>query len=131
LSNGRRVGFCNVKSGSTFVFPVVERADIFVFGDLCRRDAQDQGADDGRLDRGSEWFVRGKGQRDDVSIAPPAEHFLSKSQAEVQFIPRPVLQKHLSDGPGVQVEETIPNLAACAAKVQTVAAGDSGGEGSA
>lgn len=53
--------------------------------------------------------------------------FLNKSQTEIKNIVRPVLEKHLSSVLGSsRIEETIQNPAACAAKVQTAAAGDLG-----
>jgi flotillin len=64
---------------------------------------------------------------DDASIAAAAEHFLNKSQTEIKNIVRPILENHLSSVLGtLSNEEVIQNPAACAARVQTVAAGDLG-----
>ena len=62
---------------------------------------------------------------DEVSIATAVEHFLSKGQAEVKNIVRPILEKHLSSVLArSSLEEASQDPAACAATVQTAAAKD-------
>ena len=62
---------------------------------------------------------------DDTSMAAAAEHFLSKGQAEIKTMVRPLLEKHLSSVFGnSRAEEAVQNPAACAAQVQTSASAD-------
>ena len=127
LPDGRFVGFRIVKGGGTFVFPLIERADVLslevITIDMPRSKAQSA---DGRA-VGADCSAQVKINSDDVSIVAAAEHFLSKSQAEIKNNVRPVLEKHLNSVLGSsRIEEAIQNPAACAARVQTAAAGDLG-----
>jgi flotillin len=127
LPDGRFAGFRIVKGGGTFVFPVIERADVLSLEvttiEMSRAKAQAAG---GRAVE-ADCVAQVKINSDDVSIAAAAEYFLSKSQTEIKNIVRPVLEKHLSSVLGnLSVEEATQNPAACAARVRTAAAVDLG-----
>jgi flotillin len=127
LPDGRFVGFRIVKGGGTFVFPVIEKADVLSLEvatiEMPRSKAQTTGGHAVEADCAAQIKI----DSDDGSIVAAAEHFLNKSQTEIKNIVRPVLEKHLSSVLGsLSIEETIQNPAACAARVQTAAAGDLG-----
>jgi flotillin len=127
LPDGRFAGFRIVKGGGTFVFPVIERADVLslevITIDMPGSKAQSAGGQAVEVDCSAQVKINS----DDGSIVAAAEYFLSKSQTEIKNIVRPVLEKHLSSALGnLSTEETIQNPAASAAKVQTAAAGDLG-----
>jgi flotillin len=127
LPDGRSVGFRIVKGGGTFVWPVIERADVLSLEvttiDLPRAKAQAAGGRAVEADCSAQVKINS----DDVSIVAAAEHFLSKSQAEIKNSVRPVLEKHLNSALGSSsIEEAIQNPAAWAARVQTAADGDLG-----
>ena len=127
LPDGTVVGFRIVKGGGTFVWPLIERTDVLslevVTIEMPRSRAQAAGGRTVEADCAAQVKIVG----DDASIAAAAEHFLSKSLAEIKNIVRPVLEKHLSSVLGSsRAEEAIQNPAASAAKVQTSASGDLG-----
>jgi flotillin len=127
LPDGRFVGFRIVKGGGTFVFPVIERADVLslevITIDMPGSKAQSAGGQAVEADCSAQVKINS----DDASIVAAAEHFLSKSQAEIKNSVRPVLEKHLNNVlRSSPVGEAIQNPAACAARVQTAAAGDLG-----
>ena len=127
LPDGRFVGFRIVKGGGTLVFPVVERADVLslevITIEMPRSKAQTAGGRSVEADCVAQVKIIG----DDDSIVAAAEHFLSKSQAEIKNIVRPVLERHLSGVLGSSsVEEATQNPAAYTAKVQTAASVDLG-----
>jgi flotillin len=67
---------------------------------------------------------------DEASIVAAAEHFLSKNDAEMQNLIKPVLERHLSSILGSMNREEIErDPASCAARMQTAAAGDLGSMG--
>jgi flotillin len=127
LPDGRFAGFRIVKGGGTFVFPVIERADVLslevITIDMPGSKAQTAGGRAVEADCAAQIKINS----DDASIVAAAEHFLNKNQTEIKNIVRPVLEQHLSSALGNSSnEEMIQNPAACAAKVQTAAAGDLG-----
>ena len=127
LPDGRFVGFRIVKGGGTFVFPVIERADVLSLEvttiEMPRAKAQAAGGRAVEADCSAQVKINS----DDASIVAAAEYFLSKSQTEIKNIVRPVLEKHLSSVLGsLSVEEAIQNPAACAARVQTSVSTDLG-----
>jgi flotillin len=127
LPDGSVIGFRIVKGGGTFVLPVIERVDILslevITVDLPRVKAQAAG---GRVVE-ADGSAQVKINSDDASIAAAAEHFLSKSPTEIKNTVRPVLEIHLNSVLGNSTaEEAMQNPAACAARVQTAAAGDLG-----
>ena len=125
LPDGTFVGFRIVKGGGTFVWPLIERTDVLslevVTVEIPRSRAQAAGGHAVEADCVAQIKING----DDASIAAAAEHFLSKSQAEIKNIVRPVLDRHLGSVlGGSPAEEAIQNPAACAAQVQTSASAD-------
>jgi flotillin len=127
LPDGSVIGFRIVKGGGTFVFPVIERADVLslevITADMPRFRAQSAGGRAVEADCSAQVKINS----DDASIIAAAEYFLSKSQTEIKNIVRPVLEKHLSSVLGsLSVEEAIQNPAACAARVQTSISTDLG-----
>jgi flotillin len=125
--DGSVVGFRIVKSGGTFVFPVLEKAEVLslevVPVEMPRAKARAAGGRTVEADGVAQVTINS----DDDALAAAMEHFLGKSPAEIGNIARPILEKHLS---GVlansSVEEATQNPAACAAKVQAAAVGDLG-----
>lgn len=127
LPDGRSVGFRIVKSGGTFVFPVIERADVLslevITVDLPGGKAQTARGHPVQTD----CVAQVKLKSDDPSLVAAAEHFLNKSPAEVANTVRPLLEKHLSEVLASSSLEAISqNPTACATLVQTAAAKDLG-----
>ena len=125
LPDGRFVGYRIVRTGSTFVFPVIERADVLslevITVEMPGAKAQTAGGHAVQAD----CVAQVKINSDDVSLVAAMEHFLSKSQAEIANIVRPVLEKHLSGVlAGSSLQAASQNPAACAALVQALAAAD-------
>lgn len=95
LPDGTHVGFRIVKGGGTFVFPVIEKADKFsleVFSIAMPkfkvRTAHGQNVE-------ADCVAQVKIKGDDASILAAAEHFLGKSEGDLQNLVRPILEKHL------------------------------------
>jgi flotillin len=127
LPDGSVIGFRIVKGGGTFVFPVIERADVLslevITIEMPRSRAQSAGGRAVEADCAAQVKING----DDASIVAAAEHFLSKSQTEIKNVVRPVLEKHLGSVlSSSSIEEAIQNPAACAARVQTSVSTDLG-----
>ena len=127
LPDGRSVGYRMVKGGGTFVFPVVERADVLslevINVEMPRSKAQTASGHAVQAD----CVAQVKINSDDVSLVAAMEHFLSKGQPEIATVVRPVLEKHLSAVlAGTSFEAASQNPAACAALVQAAASGDLG-----
>ena len=125
LPDGRFVGYRIVKGGGTFVFPVVERADVLslevITVEMPGAKAQTAGGHAMRADCAAQIKING----DDASLVAATERFLSKSQVEIADIARPVLEKHLSSVlAGSSLEAASQNPAAWAARVQAAAASD-------
>ena len=95
LADGTRVGFRIVKGGGTFVFPIYERADVLSLEVLSvEMDRSKVRTTNGAATLDCLAQVKVKG--DDASIVAAMEHFLSKTQAEMKELVRPILEKHLS-----------------------------------
>ncbi len=130
LPDGRCVGFRMVKGGGTFVFPMIERADVLSLEvaiiELPRSRAQTADSRAVEVDGAAQVKIAG----DDASLVAAAELILNKSQSEVKNIVRPILEEHLHSVLATSnLEETLQNPAACAVKVQTSAAADFGNMG--
>lgn len=118
-------GFRVVKGGGTFIWPVIEKADVLSL-ELLTIDVQ---TPEVYTSKGVPVKVDGVAQikvkGDDVSIATAAEQFLSKSTDEIKGIAMQTLEGHLRAILGTMtVEEIYQNRDAFASKVQEVAAGD-------
>jgi flotillin len=127
LPDGRCVGFRLVKGGGTFVFPVIERADVLSLEvttiELPRSKAQTTGGRAVEMDGAAQIKIAS----DDAALVAAAELFLNKNQTEMKNIVRPVLEQHLQRVLGnSNLDETIQNPTACAPKVQASAAADLG-----
>ena len=125
--DGTFVGYRIVKGGGTFVFPVVERADVLSLEVVTVEmpKAKVQRADG--LPVQADCVAQVKIPSDDASLVAAMKHFLSKSHSEIANIVRPVLERHLSRVLADSSFETATqNPAACAALVQAAAAADLG-----
>jgi flotillin len=118
-------GFRIVKGGGTFIFPVIEMANILSL-ELLTIDVQ---TPEVYTSKGVPVKVDGVAQikvkGDDVSIATAAEQFLSKGVDEIKNIAMQTLEGHLRAILGTMtVEDIYQNRDQFAQKVQEVAAGD-------
>ncbi len=118
-------GFRIVKGGGSFIFPVLEKADVLSL-ELLTIDVQ---TPEVYTSKGVPVKVDGVAQikvkGDDISIATAAEQFLSKSTDDIKNIAMQTLEGHLRAILGTMtVEEIYQNRDAFASKVQEVAAGD-------
>ena len=118
-------GFRIVKGGGTFIWPVVEKADVLSL-ELLTIDVQ---TPEVYTSKGVPVKVDGVAQikvkGDDISIGTAAEQFLSKGTEEIKNIAMQTLEGHLRAILGTMtVEEIYQNRDAFASKVQEVAAGD-------
>lgn len=125
LPDGRVTGFRIVRGGGTFVWPVIEKAEVLSLEvlsvELPRFRARAADGADLQVDFAAQVKING----DDASIVPATEYFLGKTPAAIKDIVRPVLEKHvvekLARSPA---ESTIQNPGAAAAAVQTAAVQD-------
>jgi flotillin len=122
LPDGTVRGFRIVKGGGTFVIPVFETTDelsLEVFSiemPKCKATTA-QGT---RLEADCRAQIKIKS--DDASLVAAAEHFLSKNEAQIKEIVRPVLESHLSSILGnFSTEEIDRDPEACAARMQSAA----------
>jgi flotillin len=118
-------GFRIVKGGGTFIWPIVEKADVLSL-ELLTIDVQ---TPEVYTSKGVPVKVDGVAQikvkGDDISIGTAAEQFLSKGTEEIKNIAMQTLEGHLRAILGTMtVEEIYQNRDAFASKVQEVAAGD-------
>src|SRR2546427_748800 len=118
----RVVGFRVVKGGGTFVFPVLEKAEVLSL-ELMTIDVR---TPEVYTSTGVPVVVDGVAQikvkGDDISIATASEQFLSKTPAQVMQIALHTLEGHLRAIIGrLTVEELYQNRDAFASKVQEVA----------
>lgn len=127
LPDGRVIGYRIVKGGGTFVFPVIEKVDVLSLEILniilprLRLPTADGHAV--QVDCAAQVKIDGS----DASIVAAAEHFLSKSQAQMNASIQPVLEKHLNSvSSSSNCGEIVQNPAAFAAKVQAATAEDLG-----
>lgn len=126
LPDGTRVGYRIVKGGGTFVFPIYEKADVLSLEvmkvELTR--AKVKAANGTAM---VDCLAQAKIKNDDAAIVAAMEYFLSKRQAEIQEIIKPVLGKHLSEVLSqANLREIESNPAMYAASVQNLAAEDLG-----
>jgi flotillin len=128
--DGTVAGFRIVKSGATFVLPVIERVDVLsleVF--TVELPWSKSRVANGRTVE-AVCSAQMKINNDDASIALATEYFLGKSQPEIQKIIQPILEKHVSLVLGsLSSEEATQNHAAYSANVQTSATADLAGMG--
>jgi flotillin len=127
LPDGSVAGFRIVKGGGTFVFPVIEKADVLslevINVDMPRVRALAAGGRAVQADCVAQVKINGN----DASIIAAAEYFLNKKQAEIKEMVRPILEKHLNNALGnSSADEVIQNPAACAARMQASASADLG-----
>lgn len=125
LPDGRTVGYRIVKGGGTFVWPILEKAHVLSLEtrviDMpgCRA-----GTVEGRpvkLDCIAQVKIKG----DDASIVAAAQHFLSKSDADIQQSVRLVLEEHLRAAVrGIGFEAIGSGLDVLSARVQAAACND-------
>ncbi len=125
LPDGTHVGYRFVKGGGTFVFPVIEKADVLSLQwfsiDMPKFKV-----------RTAKWepvdcVAQVKIKGDDASILAAAEHFLGKSEWDIRNIVRPVLEIHLRAILGsLSMEEAGQDPGACADRVQAAASVDLG-----
>lgn len=125
LPDGRVVGFRVVKGGGTFVFPIIERADVLSLEVLTIEMPRTRVCTAGGAGMEVNCLAQVKVNSDDASIGPATEFFLGKSQAEIKEVVRPVLERHLVEVvAGSSIESVMQNPASCATMVQTAACGD-------
>ena len=95
LPDGRCVSFRLVKGGGTFVFPVIERADVSSLEvttlELPRFKVQTAGGRAVEVDGSAQIKIAS----DDASLVAAAELFLNKGQTEIKNLVRPVLEKQI------------------------------------
>jgi len=118
-------GFRIVKGGGSFIWPVLEKADVLSL-ELLTIDVQ---TPEVYTSKGVPVKVDGVAQikvkGDDISIATASEQFLSKGTEDIKNIAMQTLEGHLRAILGTMtVEEIYQNRDAFASKVQEVAAGD-------
>ncbi|HWX19147.1 MAG TPA: flotillin family protein [Candidatus Binatia bacterium] len=129
LADGTRVGFRIVKGGGTFVFPVIETAEVLSLEVLSIELPGKVRTADG-MPVETDCLAQVKIKGDEVSILAAAEHFLSKDEGEIKGLARPVLEKHLRTVLGsLKASEIDRDPEACAARVQTAASVDLGNRG--
>jgi flotillin len=126
LPDGTRRGFRIVKSGGTFVVPVVEKADVLSL-ELLSIEMPKLSVRTAGAPVGVDCLAQVKIKGDEAAILAAAEHFLSKSEEEMKDIVRPVLEKHLRRVlGGLSVEEIDRDPEACAARVEAATSQDLG-----
>jgi flotillin len=125
LPDGTRRGFRIVKGGGTFVVPVIEKADVLSLEVISIEMPKWRVRAAKGVPVEADCLAQVKIKGDDASILAAAEHFLSKDEAEVKKIVRPVLEKHLRTilG-GLNVEDIDRELEASAATVEAAASRD-------
>jgi flotillin len=126
LPDGTRRGFRIVRSGGTFVVPVIEKADVLsleVLGIEMPKLRVRTAGEPVEVDCLAQVKIKG----DEASILAAAEHFLSKNEGEMKNIVKPVLERHLRTVLGnLGGQETGRDPEACAAKVEAAASPDLG-----
>lgn len=125
LPDGTRRSFRIVKGGGTFVLPVLEKAEALSLEVLTIEMPKSRA----RTANGASWeadcVAQVKIKGDDASIAAAAEHFLSKNEAEMKNLVKPLLENQLRAIVGsLNSEELGQDLQSCAARVQSATSGD-------
>ena len=123
LPDGSVTGFRVVRGGGTFVWPIIEKAEVLSLEvlsvELLRFRARAAGGADLQVDFAAQVKITG----DDASIVPATEYFLGKTSAEIKGIVQPVLEKHVVETLArTTAESIIQNPGAGAAAIQTAAA---------
>jgi flotillin len=126
LPDGTRRGFRIVRSGGTFVFPVIEKAEALSLEVLSIEMPKLRVPTLGEpavVDCLAQVKIKG----DEAAILAAAEHFLSKNEDGMKNIVRPVLEKHVRAVLGsMSVQEMDGDPGGCAARVEAAAAKDLG-----
>ncbi len=124
LPDGTRQGFRIVRSGGTFVFPVIEKAEALsleVISIEMRNLRAPTLGEPVVVDCLAQMKIKG----DEASILAAAEHFLSKNEDGMKKIVRPVLEQHVRAVLGsTSAQELDGDPAGCAARVEAAAAKD-------
>ena len=124
-ADGTWVGFRVVKGGGTFVFPLLERAEVLSLAVLALELPRSKLRTAQGVSIEVECVAQVKVESDDVSISAAAEYFLGKSTEAIKDIIRPVLANHLHAVVGsLSSEQALQDGDACAAAVQTAASVD-------
>jgi len=130
LPDGTLRGYRIIRGGGTFVIPVLETENVLsleVFS-IEMPKCKARTADAAPVE--ADCVAQVKIKADDPSILAAAEHFLSKDDAEMKDIIKPVLERHLSSVLGSMSREEIgQNPEAGAARMQTAATADLAGMG--
>ena len=121
----RSVGFRVVKGGGTFVWPVLEKAEVLSLElmtiDVKTPEVYTSTGVPVQVDGVAQIKVKG----DDVSIATASEQFLSKTPTEIMQVALHTLEGHLRAIIGrLTVEELYKDRDAFAQRVQEVSSGD-------
>jgi len=130
LPDGTHVGFRLVKGGGTFVFPLLEKAQVLSLEVICieapKLKVRTANGEPVEADCVAQVKIKG----DDASIVAAAEHFLGKSERDMENLVRPMLEKHLRAVLGnSSFEEMNQAPGTCADRLQTAAATDLGSMG--
>lgn len=124
LADGTRRGFRIVRSGGTFVFPVIEKAEALSLEVLSIEMPKLRVSAAGapvEVDCLAQVKIKG----DEASILAAAEHFLSKNEDGMKNIVRPVLEQHVRAVLGSTSEQELDgDPAGRAARVEAAAAKD-------
>jgi flotillin len=130
LPDGTHVGFRFVKGGGTFVFPVIEKADVLSLEVLTIEMPKSKMRTANGVPVEVECVAQVKIKGDDASILAAAEHFLAKKEEDIRNIVRPVLEKHLRTILGcLSIEDVGQDPGACADRVHAAGAADLGNMG--
>ena len=97
LPDGTSVGYRIVKAGGTFVFPVVEQAQILSLEVMKINASKVRTRTSDGVSTEVDCVAQVKIKGDDASIVAAAEHFLSKSKTEMENALRAVLENQLGD----------------------------------
>ncbi len=126
LPDGTRRGFRIVRGGGTFVIPVIEKADALSLEVLSIEMPKLRVPTAGAPVE-VECLAQVKIKGDEAAILAAAEHFLSKNEAEMKEVVRPVLERHVRGVlGGLSGQEVERDPEGCAGRVETAAARDLG-----
>jgi len=125
MPDGTVRGFRIVKGGGTFVFPVIEKAEVLSLEVFTIEMPKCKGRTANAAPVEADCVAQLKINGDDPSILAAAEHFLSKNEAETKSILKTVLEKHLSATLGsLSWEEISQNPEAWASRMPPAASDD-------
>jgi flotillin len=124
LADGTRRGFRIVRTGGTFVLPLIEKADALSL-EALRIEMRKLRLPTAQALVTMDCLAQVKIKGDDASIVAAAEHFLSKSEEDVKKLVQPVLEKHLRNLlESLSPQELGQNLESYAARGQAAASPD-------